>query len=113
MLRYVTIVLVAFFLTGCYRVVKVSYEKPSNDDKVIIGYGYGKVQEATAGAWQDAREKLKLSGFEDYYGLAETETTYKASNAVILFTLVPLKDIESAEHDSVSEALHEELSTAE
>jgi hypothetical protein len=91
----------AIFLTGCYTVTEVSHELGSKDDKIIMGYGRSAViEEATKMAWKDAREKLEISGLEDYYGLTEAACQYKASTAVITFKLVPLKDFDTTEQDS-------------
>lgn len=100
MLKLVTTACAALFLTGCYTVTGVSHEMGSEDEKIIVGYGRsGVIEEATKKAWKDAREKLEISGLEDYYGLTEAACQYKASTAVITFKLVPLKDLDSTEPD--------------
>lgn len=101
MLKIVTVICAAIFLTGCYTVTDVSHEMGMEGEKIIVGYGRsGEIEEATKKAWKDAREKLEISGLEDYYGLTEAACQYKASTAVITFRLVPLKDLDSTEHDS-------------
>ena len=79
-----------------------------------MGYGRsGLIEIATKKAWEDAREKLEMSGLEDYYGLTEAACQYKASTAVITFKLVPLKDLDSNEHDSDADEANEHDSDAD
>ena len=95
MVRYSILCLIAILAVGCGKTITdASFDKGTLPEKVIVGYGFGNIQQASKRAWEDAREKLHISGLEDYYGLAETKTTFQNSTAAIVFTLVPLNELD-------------------
>ena len=110
MLRFVTFFCLAIILSGCgEKITEAHFTKTSGAANIIVGYGKGDLHRASNNAWKDARNKLDISGLGDYYGLAEASTKYQYNTAFIVFTLVPLKEIESGEHDSDSEELPEKV----
>lgn len=103
MVRYSVLCLIAVLAAGCGKsVTDASFDKGALSEKVIVGYGYGDIRKASKGAWEDAREKLYISGLDDYYGLAETTTTFRNGTAAIVFTLVPLNELDPAVPDPVN-----------
>ena len=81
------------FLTGCYRIVEVSYEKPLNDEKAIIGCGYGKIKEATA----QARQLIETHKIQQEEG--DVAYNFKDNNTINPINTGGINPINEAKND--------------